>query len=127
HRQRRSLHLGLRSAAKHHRLYSPRLHQDHCRAGLLGMRGAVGSDIVLFREAAVEIKSILDAEGVGGMPLGIDVVEPPMLFELQRLGIEVRDGQQVMLQAREVKSEDELTLLNMAAAMVDGVYQDIAE
>jgi len=29
------------SAAKHHRLYSPWLHQDHCRAGLLGMRGAV--------------------------------------------------------------------------------------
>src|SRR4026209_713372 len=31
-----------------------------------------------------------------------------------------------MLQAREVKNVDELTLLNMAAAMVDGVYQDIA-
>ena len=61
------------------------------------------------------------------MPLGLDVVEPPMLFELQKLGIEVRDGQQTMLQAREVKNIDELTLLNMAAAMVDGVYQDIAE
>src|SRR5215471_10057190 len=115
------------SAAKHHRLYAPWLHQDHCRAGLLGMRGAVGTDLVLFRDAAREIKSILDAEGVGNMPLGVDVVEPPMLFELQKLGIEVRDGQQVMLQAREVKSADELTLLNMAAAMVDGVYQDIAE
>jgi Xaa-Pro dipeptidase len=32
-----------------------------------------------------------------------------------------------MLEAREVKNIDELTLLNMAAAMVDGVYQDIAE
>src|SRR5207248_9441836 len=42
-------------------------------------------------------------------------------------GIEVRDGQQMMLQAREVKNIDELTLLNMASAMVDGVYQDIAE
>jgi Xaa-Pro dipeptidase len=57
----------------------------------------------------------------------VDVVEPPMLFELQRLGPEVRDGQQAMLQAREVKSIDEITLLNMASAMVDGVYQDIAE
>src|SRR5213078_492167 len=60
------------------------------------------------------------------MPVGVDVVEPPMLFALQKAGIEVRDGQQVMLEAREVKSIDELTLLNMAAAMVDGVYQDIA-
>jgi len=32
-----------------------------------------------------------------------------------------------LLEAREVKNIDELTLLNMAAAMVDGVYQDIAE
>jgi len=46
---------------------------------------------------------------------------------LQKQGIEVRDGQQTLLAAREVKSHDELTLLNMAAAMVDGVYQDIAE
>ena len=32
---------------------------------------------------------------------------------------------QVMLSAREVKSHDEITLLNTAASMVDGVYQDI--
>src|SRR5438067_6875828 len=115
------------SAAKHHRLHAPWLHHDHCRAGLLGLRGATGGDSALFRDAAREIKSILDAEGVGKMPLGLDVVEPPMLFELQKVGIEVRDGQQTLLQAREVKNIDELTLLNMAAAMVDGVYHDIAE
>jgi Xaa-Pro dipeptidase len=115
------------SAAKHHRLHAPWLRTSHCRAGLLGMRGACGGDRKLVRDAAAEIKAILDEEGVGDMPLGVDVVEPPMLFELQRLGIEVRDGQQAMLRAREVKNIDELTLLNMAAAMVDGVYQDIAE
>jgi len=115
------------SAARHHKLHAPWLHHDHCRAGMLGLRGATGADITLFRNAAKEIKSILDAEGVGDMPLGVDMVELPMIFELQRAGIEVRDGQQTMLQAREVKNIDELTLLNMAAAMVDGVYQDIAE
>jgi Xaa-Pro dipeptidase len=115
------------SAAKHHRLHAPWLHQDHCRAGMLGMRGAVGSDRTLFQDAAKEIKAILEEEGVANMPLGVDVIEPPMLFELQKLGIEVRDGQQTMLLAREVKNHDEITLLNMAAAMVDGVYQDIAE
>ena len=115
------------SAAKHHRLHAPWLHHDHCRAGLLGLRGATGSDLTLFREAAREIKALLVAEGVADMPLGLDVVEPPMLFELQKLGLEVRDGQQTLLMAREVKNIDELTLLNMAAAMVDGVYTDIAE
>jgi Xaa-Pro aminopeptidase len=50
----------------------------------------------------------------------------PMMLELQKLGIDVRDAQQTMLQAREIKNIDELMLLNMAAAMVDGVYHDIA-
>src|SRR5438874_316980 len=96
------------SAAKHHRLHAPWLHHDHCRAGLLGLRGATGADITLFRDAAREIKAILDAEGVGTMPIGLDVVEPPMMFELQKLGIDVRDGQQTLLQAREVKNIDVL-------------------
>src|SRR5262245_50732292 len=113
------------SAAKHHRLYAPWLHHDHCRAGLLGLRGAIHPDVGLFKRAAAEIKSLLDAEGVGDMPLGVDLVELPMLFELQKLGIEVRDGQQMMLDAREIKSRDELMLLNMSAAMVDGTYQQI--
>ena len=39
----------------------------------------------------------------------------------------MRDGQQVMLDARELKSADEISLLNMSAGMVDGCYQTIAE
>src|SRR5213080_1824263 len=96
-------------------------------AGMVGMRGAVSPKAGLFQKAAVEIRDILRAEGVAGMPLGIDLVEPPFLFALQELGVAVRDGQQVLLEARMLKSQDELTLLNMAAAMVDGVYQDIFE
>src|SRR5256712_14016731 len=94
---------------------------------MVGMRGAVSPKAGLCGKAAEEIRDILRAEVVAGMPLGIDLVEPPFLFALQEAGIEARDGQQVMLEARMLKSHDELTLLNMAAAMVDGVYQDIFE
>ncbi|MGZ5250052.1 MAG: hypothetical protein ACXWIQ_07260, partial [Caldimonas sp.] len=96
------------SAAKHHRLYTPWLCKDHCRAGLLGLRGAVGGDGKLFRSAAREIKALLVEEGVADMPLGVDVVEVPMMLELQKLGIDVRDAQQTMLEAREIKNIDEL-------------------
>src|SRR5262249_15269581 len=115
------------SAARHHRLYAPWLLPDHCRAGMVGMRGAVPPSAGLFEQAAHEIKEILVQEGVAGMPIGIDMVEPPFLFALQQEGLEVRDGQQVMLEARMIKSADEIVLLNMAAAMGDGVYQDIFE
>jgi Xaa-Pro aminopeptidase len=57
----------------------------------------------------------------------VDVTELPMLFELLRLGTQVRDGQQVMLDARERNSADEIMLLTIACSMVDGVYQRIAE
>jgi len=115
------------SAARHHRLYAPWIPERQSLAGMVGMRGAVSPKAGLFARAAQEIKGILAAEGVAGMPLGVDLVEPPFLFALQEAGLEVRDGQQVMLEARMLKSQDELTLLNMAAAMVDGVYQDIWE
>ncbi len=115
------------SAARHHKLYAPWLPKNHCLAGLTGLRGAVSPRVGLFEQAAQEVKDILVQEGVADMPIGIDVVEPPFLFALQQLGIEVRDGQQVMLDAREIKSHDEITLLNMAASMGDGVYQDIFE
>jgi Xaa-Pro aminopeptidase len=115
------------SAARHHKLYAPWIPERQSLAGMVGMRGAVSPKAGLFKQAAQEIKRILQAEGVAKMPLGIDLVEPPFLFALQEAGLEVRDGQQTMLEARMIKSHDELTLLNMAAAMVDGVYQDIYE
>lgn len=115
------------SAARHHKLYCPWLEADHVRAGNPGMRGAIGPKVGLFEAAAKEIKDILVQEGVAGMPVGLDMCEPGMLFALQKEGILIRDGQQMMLEAREVKSHDEITLLNTASAMVDGVYQDIIE
>jgi len=71
------------SAAKHHRLHAPWLQPRPLprRPARIARRGR--GDITLFRDAAKEIKGLLDAEGVGDMPLGLDVVEPPMLFELR--------------------------------------------
>jgi Xaa-Pro aminopeptidase len=115
------------SAAVHHRLFAPWLPRDHCLAGMVGLRGSVAPEAGLFRRAAEEIKAILKAQGVAGMPLGLDIAELPMIFALQEAGLEVRDGQQTMLDARQIKNIDEITLLNMSAAMVDGVYQVISD
>ncbi|HEY5185030.1 MAG TPA: Xaa-Pro peptidase family protein [Actinomycetes bacterium] len=115
------------SAAKHHRLYSPWIEPSNSRAGMLGLRGAVAPDAGLIAAAVAEIYAILVEQGVATMPLGVDIAETPMILELQRIGLEVRDAQQVMLDARLIKSADEIMLLSTAAAMVDGVYQDISE
>ena len=80
-----------------------------------------------MKRHAEEIASLLREAGVANMPIGVDIVEPPMMFELEKAGLKIVDGQQIMLEAREIKSADEIALLNRAAAMVDGAYHLIHE
>ena len=54
---------------------------------------------------AEEIASLIREAGVADMPVGVDIIEPPMMFELQKAGLKVADGQQVMLEAREIKNQ----------------------
>jgi Xaa-Pro dipeptidase len=115
------------SAARHHQLYSPWLATENCRAGMLGLRGAIAPSAGLMESAVLEIKGMLTDAGLADLPVGVDIVEPPFLFEMRRQGLKVLDAQQLMLDARQIKSGDEITLLTQAAAMVDGVYQDIVE
>jgi Xaa-Pro aminopeptidase len=81
----------------------------------------------LMKRHAEEIKDLLVQGGVADMPLGVDLIEPGMWLELERVGLKIVDGQQVMLDAREIKNIDEIVLLNQAAAMVDAAYQLIWE
>ena len=115
------------SAAVHHKLYTPWLKPENCKAGLIGLRGTVNPAFGLMKRHAEEIASILREAGVANMPIGVDIIEPPMMFELEKAGLKIVDGQQIMLEAREIKSADEIALLNRAAAMVDGAYHLIHE
>jgi Xaa-Pro aminopeptidase len=58
-------------------------------------------------------------------PLGIDVVELPVLMALKAAGVEVVDGQQVFLEARRIKTPDEIALLTQACSMVDAAYEEL--
>jgi Xaa-Pro aminopeptidase len=115
------------SAAKAHRLHAPWLPQENSRAGMTGLRGSVAPEAGLSNDVARNVKEILRERGVADEPLGVDIAELPMIFALQGCGIKVVDGQQAMLDARQIKSQDEIMLLTMSAALVDGVYQTIYE
>ena len=115
------------SAAKAHRLHAPWLKPENSRAGMTGLRGSVAPEVGLSDDVAKTVKDLMREQGVAGEPLGVDIAELPMVFALQKCGIKVVDGQQAMLDARQIKSQDEITLLSMSAALVDGVYQTIYE
>ena len=119
------------SAARHHQLYSPWLTDEdgtsRSRAGISTLRGAFHPDAGIADEVARKIKAELDRHGLAGAPLGVDVIEPPVLFALQRAGLTVVDGQQVFLEARRIKIPEEIALLAQACSMVDAAYDRLYE
>jgi Xaa-Pro aminopeptidase len=112
------------SAARHHQLYCPWL-GDRSRAGITGFKGSIRPEAGRPEDVAHKIRVELEQRGLLGEPLGVDVVEPPILFALQAQGIQVVDGQQLMQQARMIKTQDEISLLNTACAMVDAAYEEL--
>jgi Xaa-Pro aminopeptidase len=58
-------------------------------------------------------------------PVGVDILEIPVMEALRARGLEVIDGQQIFLEARRIKTSDEITLLTTAASMVDAAYDDL--
>ncbi|WP_240742064.1 M24 family metallopeptidase [Micromonospora zingiberis] len=126
------------SAARHHQLYAPWLDYrtgddvaeaargtSGARAGISVLRGAFHPDSGVAEAVAQKIYEELERYGLHTSPVGVDVLEMPILNALRAKGIEVVDGQQVFLEARRIKTPDEITLLTTAASMVDAAYDDL--
>jgi Xaa-Pro aminopeptidase len=111
------------SAARHHQLYCPWLDgAKRSRAQVSLMRGTLSPEMGQAERIAKQIWTELKARGIANEPLAVDIVELPILFALQAQGIKVIDGQQLLLEARKIKTKDEITLLTAAAGMVDAAY-----
>jgi Xaa-Pro aminopeptidase len=110
------------SAARHHKLYNPWLGEGRSRAGISTLRGAVEGRAEAVAE---KIRVELEERGLLHEPLGVDVVELPVLRALEAAGITVVDCQALMQDIRMIKTEDEIVLLNTACAMVDSAYDTL--
>ena len=112
------------SAARHHQIYCPWL-GERSRAGISTLRGATSPASGLAEDVAKKIRTELEKRKLLNEPVGVDVIELPVLFALQAQGIKVVDGQQLMLEVRKIKTQDEITLLNTACMMVDAAYEEL--
>jgi Xaa-Pro dipeptidase len=130
------------SAARHHQLYNPWLDYDRvpgdrelseaaragrsgARAGISTLRGAFHPDAGIAEEVARKVDEVLREHGVADEPIGVDLVEMPILAALNARGLDVVDGQQVFLEARRIKTPDEIALLTQACSMVDAAYEEL--
>jgi Xaa-Pro aminopeptidase len=110
------------SAARHHKLFCPWLGEERSRAGISTLRGSVEGRA---ESVAQKIRAELEERELLGEPLGVDVIELPVLRALEAEGIRVVDCQALMQDARMLKTEDEVTLLTTACAMVDAAYEEL--
>lgn len=99
---------------------------DRVKPSIGSMRGAIPPEVGNVQALAKEIKQVLVEYGVEDRPLGVDILDVPFIRALEKEGIEVVDGQQAMLDARIIKTKDEIELLKTSAAMVDAAYEEIA-
>lgn len=89
------------------------------------MRGAIPSEVKSVEKVAQEIYHWLQKHGVEKMPVGMDIADIPLVRALERLSLKVVDGQETMLEARMIKTKDEIDLLKISAAMVDAAYEEV--
>ena len=113
------------SAARHHQLFAPWLPPENFRAGVSPMRGAMPNETGIPDRLAAKIVNELRGLGLHDEPLGIDMADLVTIEALQRAGVRVTDGSQVLLEARKIKTAHEITLLDQSAGLVDAVYEEI--
>ncbi|WP_026875404.1 M24 family metallopeptidase [Jiangella gansuensis] len=114
------------SAARHHQLYNPWLDgTERARAGISTLRGAFHPDAGIADDVAAKIARVLADHGLQDDPVGVDLAEMPVLAALAARNVDVVDGQQVFLDARRIKTADEIALLTQAASMVDAAYDEL--
>ncbi|MDR1954233.1 MAG: Xaa-Pro peptidase family protein, partial [Clostridiales Family XIII bacterium] len=102
------------------------LDTSHIMPAVGSMRGSIPEDAGMVGKVADQVVGYLREYGVTGK-VGMDIVDIPLIHALEEEKIEIVDGQQAMLDARIIKSDDEIQLLKQSAAMVDAAYYDLGK
>ncbi|HEX3961839.1 MAG TPA: M24 family metallopeptidase, partial [Trebonia sp.] len=113
------------SAARTHKQFADWLGEGSWQAGLSSWRGSIPEDVGVEAGNARRLAGILREHGLAGEPVGVDVVELPVLRALEREGLTIVDGHGFMQEVRSIKSADEVALLDHAAGLVDGAYEEL--
>jgi hypothetical protein len=72
------------SAARHHKLYCSWLGDSRSRAGISTLRGAMLPESGRAEDVARKIRIELEMRGLQDDPVGVDAIELPVLFALQK-------------------------------------------
>jgi Xaa-Pro aminopeptidase len=89
--------------------------------------GKAGHQLQL-RKMVEQIKGDLKANGVLKEPVGIDVYDPMLVEAFKKEGLEITPaGAEALIEARAIKTKDEIECLRIAAAISDAIFYALKE
>jgi len=99
---------------------------EKVKFGYIWIRGQRGPETVwAARIWAEDIKKELEAYGVDKDSVGLDIHEALAVKSLKEIGINVKDGQQPMIDARVIKTKDEINCLKIASAICEAILHAV--
>ena len=92
------------------------------------MFGALPKEWGAYKSFLKDLSMVLEKHGIGQQePVGVDVLDSQLIWALQDAGYCIGDGQDVMLKARMIKTQDEIQIMRDAAATVDAAFYRAAQ
>ncbi len=112
----------------HLEVHSPWIPKENIRHSYSWIKGAAGAaaeqQVDKFTRALL---NDLEEAGVADKPLGVDFIDINMIKAFERAGIEWRDGMTPMMEARAVKSPDEIKAMRIVGAICDVLHYEYTQ
>lgn len=113
---------------KHLEVHNPWIPKDNIRYSYSWIKGAAGpasqAQVKKFTQALVDD---LEEAGVRDLPVGVDFIDINMMQAFEEAGIQWRDGMTPMMEARAIKSPDEIKAMQMVGAICDVLHYEFTQ
>ncbi len=112
----------------HVKAHSPWIPEENVRYSYSWIKGAAGAasqqQVAKFTRALI---NDLEDAGVRDQPIGVDFIDINMLRAFEEAGLEWRDGMSPMMEARAIKSPDEIKAMRMVGSICDVLHYKFME
>ena len=109
----------------HLKVHNPWIPKENIRYSYVWIKGAVGpaaeQQVTKFTNALVRD---LEAAGVRGKPLGVDFIDINMTAAFEMAGLKWTDGMSPMMEARAIKSPDEIKAFQIVGSICDALHYE---
>lgn len=112
----------------HLEVHNPWIPKENIRHSYSWIKGAAGpASDQQVEKFTRSLLNDLEEAGVSDMPIGVDFIDVNMIGAFERAGIEWRDGMTPMMEARAIKSPDEIKAMRIVGAICDVVHYELTQ